>query len=438
MQPPAGPPVCTALNARPSTMPPPMSNTISRRVVPIGTSTSPVFTTRPARAKTLVPLLVAVPIAANQSPPLRMMGAMLANVSTLLMSVGRPQSPDTAGYGGRGLGVPRPPSMDAMSAVSSPHTNAPAPSRTSTSNANSRVQHGRAEVAAPPGLVDRLAEAGDRERVLGSAVDVARLGADRVRGDRHPLQHPEWIAFEDAPVHERAGVPLVRVADDVLVRARCLGDRVPFQARRVSRAAAAAQAAPGDLVAHLGGCHRREAQCGEQRSHRPPGSRRGSRDRSRPEFSVAIRTCRAKNAGSGTRSAPGTTAAIAAMIGSSASGPTWLKSSPVSWIWTSGPAAHRPRQPTRFTATSVRLALVTWEVRPVRMSSPEADMQLTASQTYADARAGPAGVTPSSRWRAGGSGRAATGRVGSDISVTAFRAARRARRAAPAPRPGHR
>ena len=44
--------------------------------------------TLPARAKTLVPLLLAVPRLAYQSPPLRMMGAMLASVSTLLMSVG--------------------------------------------------------------------------------------------------------------------------------------------------------------------------------------------------------------------------------------------------------------------------------------------------------------------------------------------------------------
>ena len=57
MQPPAGPPVWTALKARPSTIPPPMSNTISRSVVPIGTSTRPVLTTRPASAKTFVPLL---------------------------------------------------------------------------------------------------------------------------------------------------------------------------------------------------------------------------------------------------------------------------------------------------------------------------------------------------------------------------------------------
>ena len=147
MQPPAGPPVWTALNGRPSTMPPPMPYTMSRSDVPIGTSTRPVLTTRPASAKTFVPLLFSVPMPANHAAPLRMIGATFAKVSTLLISVGRPRRPDTAGYGGRGRGVPRPPSIDAISAVSSPHTNAPAPSRTSTSNENWVSMHGRAEVA---------------------------------------------------------------------------------------------------------------------------------------------------------------------------------------------------------------------------------------------------------------------------------------------------
>jgi len=100
----------------------------------MGTSTRPVLTTRPARANTLVPLLVSVPIRAYQSPPLRMIGAMLAKVSTLLIRVGLRHSPETAGYGGRGRGVPRPPWTEAISAVSSPHTNAPAPRRSSTWN----------------------------------------------------------------------------------------------------------------------------------------------------------------------------------------------------------------------------------------------------------------------------------------------------------------
>src|ERR1035441_79745 len=53
MQPPEGPPVCTALYCLPSGMPPPIWWMISRSVIPMGTSMRPVFSTRPARAKHL-------------------------------------------------------------------------------------------------------------------------------------------------------------------------------------------------------------------------------------------------------------------------------------------------------------------------------------------------------------------------------------------------
>ena len=111
MQPPEGPPVCTALIVPPSGAPPPISSTICRRVVPIGTSTRPVLRILPARAKTLVPLLFSVPMPANQSAPLRMIGGTLAKVSTLLISVGHaPQArarPGRAGAAGACRAGPR-------------------------------------------------------------------------------------------------------------------------------------------------------------------------------------------------------------------------------------------------------------------------------------------------------------------------------------------
>ena len=78
MQPPEGPPVWAALNFLPLGMPPPISSTISRRVVPMGTSTKPVLLILPPRAKTLVPLLFSVPMAENHSGPLRMIWGTLA------------------------------------------------------------------------------------------------------------------------------------------------------------------------------------------------------------------------------------------------------------------------------------------------------------------------------------------------------------------------
>ncbi len=56
-----------------------------------------------------------------------MIQGMLDSVSTLLMLVGLPQRPLTAGNGGRVRGMPRLPSIEAISAVSSPQTKAPAP-----------------------------------------------------------------------------------------------------------------------------------------------------------------------------------------------------------------------------------------------------------------------------------------------------------------------
>ncbi len=66
-------------------------------MVPIGTSTRPVFCTLPTRLKTLVPLEPSVPMLANQSAPRSMMTGTLAQVSTLLMLVGLPQRPLWAG-----------------------------------------------------------------------------------------------------------------------------------------------------------------------------------------------------------------------------------------------------------------------------------------------------------------------------------------------------
>src|SRR6516162_5023100 len=136
MQPPEGPPVWIDLIARPPTPPSPMSYTNVFRGVPSGISTSPVLCTLPTREKTFVPGLFALPVSVNHAGPLVMIGAMLYQVSTLLMLLGLPHRPFCAGKGGRGRGRPASPSNDAIRAVSSPQTNAPAPSTSSISNLN--------------------------------------------------------------------------------------------------------------------------------------------------------------------------------------------------------------------------------------------------------------------------------------------------------------
>ncbi len=74
-----------------------------------------------------------MPIDSNHSGPFNIIGGILTYVSTLLRSVGFENTPFIAGKGGRGLGSPLFPSIEAIRAVSSPHTNAPAPKRSSTS-----------------------------------------------------------------------------------------------------------------------------------------------------------------------------------------------------------------------------------------------------------------------------------------------------------------
>ncbi len=93
----------------------------------MGTSTRPVFLILPTSENILVPLLPSVPIWEYQPAPFLMIRGTLAQVSTLLMLVGLPHKPLRTGKGGRCLGIPLFPSMEAISAVSSPQTKAPAP-----------------------------------------------------------------------------------------------------------------------------------------------------------------------------------------------------------------------------------------------------------------------------------------------------------------------
>ena len=65
----------------------------------MGTSTSPVLLILPTSEKIFVPLLVAVPRPENQAEPRRMIEGTLAQVSTLLMTVGCPQRPLLGGVG---------------------------------------------------------------------------------------------------------------------------------------------------------------------------------------------------------------------------------------------------------------------------------------------------------------------------------------------------
>ncbi len=89
----------------------------------------PGFATLPQTEKSLLPLLFGLDsdIALYHSAPLFRMCGTAASVSTLLIVVGLPKRPETAGKGGLMRGLPRLPSSEFISAVSSPQMYAPAP-----------------------------------------------------------------------------------------------------------------------------------------------------------------------------------------------------------------------------------------------------------------------------------------------------------------------
>src|SRR4030042_1194668 len=110
-----------------------MSYMISLRLIPIGTSTSPVLFTLPTKANILVPLLPAVPMLVNHFAPLFTMRGTLAQVSTLFRLLGYPLTPLTAVWMYFGLGSPTFPSRAVIKALDSPDTKHPAPRCTVTS-----------------------------------------------------------------------------------------------------------------------------------------------------------------------------------------------------------------------------------------------------------------------------------------------------------------
>eukprot|EP00659_Diplonema_papillatum_P018614 gene18614-biopygen18854 len=112
-QPPRIPPQCLSINARSG--------------IDIFSSTVTLWLTCPEMQNSFVPALFFRPKDANHSGPRRMMVGSTATVSTLVTVVGHPYSPAMAGKGGFKRGLPGLPSIDWISADSSPQMYAPAP-----------------------------------------------------------------------------------------------------------------------------------------------------------------------------------------------------------------------------------------------------------------------------------------------------------------------
>ena len=200
MQPPDGPPICTALNFLPSRMPPPMSidDLVDGHAHGDFHQAAARRSCRPGR-RPWSPCCSPCPWRRRPRRRSWMIQGTLAKVSTLLMLVGLPQSPVRAGKGGRKRGMPRLPSMEAIRAVSSPQTKAPAPSLILIFEV--RICEPRMFLPRNPFSVACLmamAQAPDGQRILGADVDVGLVGADGVGADHHAFQHRVRVAFQDA------------------------------------------------------------------------------------------------------------------------------------------------------------------------------------------------------------------------------------------------
>ena len=114
---------------------------------------------------------------------------------------------------------------------------------------------GFAQDAGLVGVVDRVLDMVAGESVLVADVEHALFGADGQRADDHALDDGMGRALHRGAVHERAGVALVAVADDVLGEDVVARRRAPFAPGGEARAALAAQAALLDLGDDLVGRH---------------------------------------------------------------------------------------------------------------------------------------------------------------------------------------
>jgi hypothetical protein len=104
-------------------------------------------------------------------------------------------------------------------------------------------------------------QGGLRERVLGAAEHEAVGRADGIPGERHPLQQEPRAALHQVLVDVGAGVALVAVGDDELLRPLGFRGEAPLRPGREAGAAAAA---------HLGGLDLGQQRLAPERLERPP------------------------------------------------------------------------------------------------------------------------------------------------------------------------
>ena len=189
------------------------------------------------------------------------MGAMLHQVSTLLMLVGLPHRPFCAGIG-------RPRTRAAGEAFERGDQRglfAADECARALHQFDVEVEAAAEDVLAQQPVFARLfdgaVQAAHRQRILGAHVDDALGRAHRVGADDHAFQQRMRIALDLVAVHVGAGIALVGIADDVLGVGLGLGQEIPLVAGEEARAAAAAQPRGLDLLDHRLPDGRRSAPC---------------------------------------------------------------------------------------------------------------------------------------------------------------------------------
>src|SRR5579872_111583 len=172
----------------------------------------------PLRQNSRVPPFFGVPRLANHSAPPKIIGGTLASVSALLMTVGPPHSPTTAGKGGRMRGTPRLPSSDSILAdfVSSC---ASMPVHFEVTAAAENVFAGE---SLGVGVGNRLLHDIEQIAILAANVNVSGAGPDRKPGNHHAFNHRMRIVFEDEAVLAGAGFALIAIAQNIFRLCRSL------------------------------------------------------------------------------------------------------------------------------------------------------------------------------------------------------------------------
>ncbi len=115
-------------------------------------------------------------------------------------------------------------------------------------SAGRRARRGRRRARSPRGPSgSRAGTRPGRRRSL--------VGARREGRDGHALDHPEGVRLQHQPVHERAGIAFVRVADDRLRCSGCGPGVFPLLRGRVAGPASSPQPALADQGDHLRRAH---------------------------------------------------------------------------------------------------------------------------------------------------------------------------------------